>query len=523
GVRYDHYEPYKETAGNQANFVATGNSGIGTGTGIYELPSRSRNQNLGAPFLAALAKDNVSVQYVNNERLASGQNLNFAPRIGVAFEATPNTVLRTGFGLFYGGLQSEGNTNLGTNFPWSNDVYLYAPNCQTGSCPSLAASGINLENGLSAKTSVGLQNFVSDPGLHAIDPHIKTPYTMNYSLAVEKAITNNLSATVSYVGNVSRHLSLYYDPNTVRALFAPGISTQQYQPFPDLGGIGTIHFGGVSNYNSLQAKAEKRASHGLTFLTTYTWAHALDDSSDAGGLETAVGDRNMALIPYTEEYTNSPYDVRQRFTLDGDYQLPFGAGRAFLNHPSWENETVGGWSTSLTFAAQTGTPFTVSPSISTATGGSARAILVSDPYASGGTPDQTNNPALTSCPTQVRNRENWYNPCAFRNPLPGNLITGSNTVTSEQAAIAFLGGRSNVIYGPGYDTVNMSLFKTFATFHEQNLQFRADAFNLLNHPTWGNPSNQGIGPQGGEITSTKFFQNNTPDARFLQLALKYSF
>jgi Carboxypeptidase regulatory-like domain len=523
GVRYDHYEPYKEVAGNQANFVATGNLGIGTGTGIYELPSRSRNQNLGAPFLAALAKDNVSVQYVSNERLASGQNLNFAPRIGVAFEATSNTVIRAGFGLFYGGLQSEGNTNLGTNFPWSNDVYLYAPNCQTGNCPSLAASGISLENGLSAKTSVGLQNFVSNPGLHAIDPHIKTPYTMNYSLAVERAITNNLSATISYVGNQSRHLSLYYDPNTVRALFAPGVSTQQYQPFPDLGGIGTIHFGGVSNYNSLQAKVEKRASHGLTFLTTYTLAHALDDSSDAGGLETAVGDRNMALIPYTSEYTNSPYDVRQRFTLDGDYQLPFGAGRAFLNHSGWENVAIGGWSASLTFAAQTGTPFTVYPSISTATGGSARAILVGDPYASGGTPDQTNNPALTSCPTQVRNRTNWYNPCAFRNPLPGNLITGSNTVTSEQTATAYLGGRSNVIYGPGYNTVNMSLFKTFATFHEQNLQFRADAFNLLNHPTWGNPSNQGMGPQGGEITSSKFFQNNTPDARFLQLALKYSF
>jgi hypothetical protein len=69
----------------------------------------------------------------------------------------------------------------------------------------------------------------------------------------------------------------------------------------------------------------------------------------------------------------------------------------------------------------------------------------------------------------------------------------------------------------------MSLFKNFVTFREQHLQFRADAFNLLNHPTWGNPSNQGIGPQGGQITGTKFFQNNTPDARFLQLSLKYTF
>jgi hypothetical protein len=96
-------------------------------------------------------------------------------------------------------------------------------------------------------------------------------------------------------------------------------------------------------------------------------------------------------------------------------------------------------------------------------------------------------------------------------------------VTDEQTAIAFLGGRSNKVYGPGYYAVNMSLFKSFPMFREESLQFRADAFNLLNHPTWGNPSNQGIGPQAGQITSSKFFQNNTPDARFLQLALKYTF
>ena len=522
GLRYDHYQPYKENAGNQANFIPS-SVGIGTGSGVYELPSRSRNQDLGAPFLAALAKDNVTLSYVDNQRLAEAQSLNFAPRIGVSFQANDKTVVRSGIGIFYGGLQSQGNTNLGTNFPWANQVNLYAPNCNFGDCPSLASEGLDLENGLVAKTGVGLQNFVSDPSLHAIDPHIKTPYTMNYSLSVQQAITENLAATISYVGNVSRHLSLYFDPNTLRGLFAPGISTQQYMPFPDLGGIGTIHFGGVSDYNSLQAKLEKRTSHGLNFLATYTWAHALDDSSDAGGLSTAVGDRNMALIPYNQEYTNSPYDVRNRVTLNGNYQLPFGHGRAFLNRSGWEDEAVGGWSTSLTFAVQTGTPFTVSPSISTANGGSARAILVSDPFKGGGTPDTTNNPSLTSCPGEVKNRDNWYNPCAFRNPLPGNLITGSQIVTDEASAIAFLGGRSNQIYGPGYSTVDMSLFKNFTTFREQSFQFRADAFNLLNHPTWANPSNQGIGPQGGQITSEKFFQNNTPDARFFQLSLKYTF
>jgi len=377
-----------------------------------------------------------------------------------------------------------------------------------------------LETGLISQTGNGLQNFVSTPGFHAIDTAVKTPYTMNYNLSVEQAINSNLVATLSYVGNVSRHLPLYYDPNTLRALFPSGISTQQYQPFPDFGGAGTIHFGGISDYNSLQAKLEQRLSHGLSFLATYTLAHSLTDDSDAGGLESAVGDRNMALIPYTEEYANSPYDVRHRFTINGNYQLPFGNGKAFLNKSRWQDEIVGGWSTSLTFVVQTGTPFTVgTANISTANGGSARAIEVGNPFASGGNPNST-NPHIT-CPTKVKTKAHWYNPCAFNNPLPGSMIT--TPVTTEVAALQYLGGRSNTVYGPGYNSINMSLFKDFATFRKEYLSFRVDAFNLLNHPTLGNPSTSDDSTNGGQITGTKFFQNNTPDARFLQISAKYVF
>jgi hypothetical protein len=524
GLRYDHFQPYKENAGFQANFVANPNTlGIATGTAAYQLPSRSRNVSLGAPFLAVLAKDNIALQYVDNERLATAQNLNFAPRIGLAYQPTPKTVVRSGFGLFYGGLQSQGNTNLGYNFPFANGINLKAPNCTVGNCPSLASEGVTLETGLGSQLANGIQNFVSNPSLQGIDPNIKTPYTMNYNLSFERQVTNDMVATVSYVGNVSRHLALSYLPNTVRGLYAPGTNTQQFQPYPDIGTVTVIHYGGISNYNSLQAKLEKRMSRGLTFLATYTWAHALDDTSDAGGLESAVTDRNMAIIPYTDEYTNSPFDVRHRVTVNGNYLLPFGRGRAFLNKSRWEDEVIGGWSSSLTFAAQTGTPFTVSPSNSTAAGGTANAVKIGDPFASGGTAPP-NNPGVT-CATQTKTKEHWYNPCAFDNPLPGSYIGTrfASPVTDEPTAIAFLGGKQYTIYGPGYYAVNMSLFKNFTTFREQYLQFRADAFNLLNHPTLANPSTSSTNSNGGQITGPKFFQQNTPDARFLQLSLKYAF
>jgi hypothetical protein len=230
----------------------------------------------------------------------------------------------------------------------------------------------------------------------------------------------------------------------------------------------------------------------------------------------------MAIIPIIDEYTNSVYDVRNRFTLNGNYALPFGRGRTYLNNSTLADLAIGGWSSSVTFVAQTGTPFSVGPNISTAAGGGARAIEVRDPFSPGGSPDPS-NPSLTAadCPTSTKNKTHWYNPCAFANPLPGNSIT--TPVTDTATAIQYLGGRSNQLYGPGYYGVNMSLFKNFTTWHEQYLQFRADGFNILNHPTLSNPSTTNNNANAGNITGPKFFQNNTPDARFFQLSLKYAF
>ncbi|HZZ39598.1 MAG TPA: TonB-dependent receptor [Acidobacteriaceae bacterium] len=540
GVRYDYFQPYKENSGRQANFVVTGPLGIGTGSGVLQFPSSQRNIVLGAPFLDALARDNVTVQFVNNDRLVTSQKTDIAPRVGIAFTPRPSTVVRAGFGTFYGGLQSEGNGNLGANFPWSNQASFYAPTCVTGNCPSLAAQGVSLQAGLLPATNGGqLQTFISQPGFHSIDPVIKPTYTMTFSLGVEQQFTANLASTITYVGNLSRHLELYGAPNTAPGLWRPGTNTNPFDPFPDLGGIGEVHFGGVSTYNALQTKLEKHYSHGLSFLATYTWSHALDDASDAGGLFTAIGNRQPALIPYIDEFTNSVFDIRNRFTINGNYELPFGRGREFLSTaPRWADEVAGGWSSSLTWAAQTGTPFTVSPNISTASGGGARAYPVKDPFSGGGEPDSS-NPSLSSCPGQVKTKLNYFNPCAFRNPLPGETISDAThpvgsanpdgvpvlfqaPVTDRAKAIALLGSPQNNIYGPGYYQVNMSLFKTFPTWREQNVQFRADAFNVLNHPTLGTP-NGSMNANGGLISGPKFFQNNTPDARFFQLALKYIF
>jgi hypothetical protein len=511
GVRYDRYQPYKENSGNQMNFIPS-SLGIGTGTGTLLLPARIENTvKLGATFTNILLKDNVNVAYTNNERLTNGQNTDFAPRVGISYRLSPKSVVRAGFGIFYGGLESQGGNNLGDNFPFRGQVNVYPPNCNLGNCPS---NGITLESGESAALAAGFLNAVSNPSLHATDFNIKTPYTENYNLSVQQQIAPSLTATVTYVGNESRHLSTYFDPQTLRGLFAPGLSSQQFQPFPDLGGIGTVHYAGVSTYNSLQAKMEKRMSGGLSFLATYTWAHALDDTSSAGGLSSGTGYRNPVLIPLIQELTNSSYDVRHRFTFNGNYELPFGRGKAFLNQGGIRNEVLGGWSVSATWVAQTGEPFSVGATTPGPVGGSTRAIKIGDPFARGGGQG-------ASCNLPTRTKANWFNNCAFANPADASKIT--TPVTDSATALQYLGGRANLVYGPGYQRTNVSLFKNFGVFREQYLQFRADAFNFFNNPSLGPPTNASVNSGATYIQGIRFMQNDTPDARFLQLSAKYVF
>jgi hypothetical protein len=145
--------------------------------------------------------------------------------------------------------------------------------------------------------------------------------------------------------------------------------------------------------------------------------------------------------------------------------------------------------------------------------------LKRDPFQAGGAPDPS-NPGI-ACPTRVRTVAHWFNPCAFANPLNGNLILNGTQVAGAAANI-FVGGKRGEVYGPGYERIDMSVFKGFSTFGSQRLEFRADIFNFLNTPGYGTPAGS-IGSNGGQITSSRTFGNNQPDARFVQLALKYFF
>lgn len=542
GLRYDYSTPYLERHDNQAAFIPTSAPTAGKSTGVYLLPKSKQGIVLPVAFTRLLAFDNIAIKFTDNRYLIEPQKTNFAPRVGFAFRATDKAVVRGGYGIFYGGLESTGYfPNLGENFPFEFDSGFASASCNAGgSCPN---NGFTLENGFTDAINAGLLNSIQQPSLRGSEAKVRTPYSEQYNLTLEYGFSNSLVASVGYVGSVSRHLQSFPNPNSVVALAPNGFSgykntagdkVNPLQPYPHFGSISFTAYDAVSNYNSLQTRLEKRLTRGLSFLTTYTLSHSLDDAPTPLGSTGDPGYRNPNILGIGADYGNSPFDVRQRLTINGNYELPFGHGRKFLDTSGPIDYIVGGWSTSLVFRAQTGEPIGIGTnSLTSPSGSGVRGIRIGDPFKSGGAPDPS-NPSIT-CPASVRTIKNWYNPCAFANPKASDITYTSATyadspshqkipnTVSGAAVLPYVGTSRGQTYGPGYDRVDMSLFKSFPTFREQYLQFRADVFNLLNTPAYGNPSNTGLSSKGGQISGARSFSSNTPDSRFFQFALKYAF
>jgi hypothetical protein len=522
GVRYDFFSPPVESTDSQAEFYPTSAINVaGAGTGEYILPSSQRNKAFSSLITSDLAASNITVGYSSNRSLLNAQRFNFAPRVGGSYKITDKLVVRTGFGLFYDGVENLGNyVNLGANYPYDIEQTFPSQGCTPNEQPTAtlspcAGNGLYLETGPGAAAAAPYV-----PSLTGWDKNIHTPYTMNQNLFLQYAIRSNMTASLGYVGSEARHLAVVVWPNGITAVAPPGYFDNPLTPYPDFAfNIHSIAYAAIANYNSLQAKLERRFSNGLSFLSSYTWSHNLDDSREPLPSAGDGGDRMYNVFGLRIDYANSPFNTKQRFIFTGTYELPFGLGRKYLNQNRVLDTFIGGWNSTLLFRTQDGNPFTVSSNTPTVNGPGAFPTLIHDPFKGGGTPDAS-NPSIT-CPAKVRNRNNWYNPCAFKDPPLASSVT--SVITGAASILPLIGSPRSQISGPGYERIDMTMTKDFKTYEKQYLQFRADVFNLFNTPSWGAPSNQSTNSQGGQITGNAFLGQYTPDSRFFQLALKYYF
>ena len=201
GIRYEYFQPLKEISGQFANFFMQAN-GPGKGTGTLTYPMSQRNTYLAPLFLALLEKSNIPIQYSRNPSLVSPQYLNFAPRIGFAYSLNEKTVVRAGFGLFYGGMENfSGNQEL-LNYPFQfSSTFPRANVCKPGNC---GTDGISIASGFSKYLANGLVNSVSTPSFAGSQPNVKTPYTESFNLMLQRAFSPNLTASICFNTNTSK-------------------------------------------------------------------------------------------------------------------------------------------------------------------------------------------------------------------------------------------------------------------------------------------------------------------------------
>jgi hypothetical protein len=527
GVRWEYTQPFVALHDYQANFL--GNyAGMNQGSGLYFIPQSQSRYPIPAFLATDFAKDNITIKYTSNRSLVNPDHHEIAPRIGFAYQPRNNIVVRAAFGIFYGGQE---NIGLGLNL-YNNPPFFLTSNFNPtpNQCYNTPSTGVvcptngqTLETGFgeAATSNAGLEANAQLPTLFEQDQSAKSTYTEAYNATLQQSLTPTITYTIGYQGNVSRHLRVSYAANQYPGVVPAEGNSQLYQPFYDFGNIIRVTNGGIGDYNSLQVKIEKRYSHGLSLLGGYTWAHSLDDAVQP--IQGTDGGQagNPAFLGLKYEYGASNTDVRHRFTFSPQYELPFGRGKRFLDHGGFLDQVVGGWKASAIFQVQTGEPIAL-PQV----------FRISDPMAAGGTPNPVTQ-RNQECAEQTKTIAHWFNPCAFtqaptayatEQDYNDAVASGGNAVLLSQAGTLPYGQRGRItVGGPGFNRLDMSLFKSFKLpFRESAFELRADGVNVMNTPSFGDPSTSITGSNAGVINSTRF-SGIIPDARVIQVAGRFTF
>jgi hypothetical protein len=406
----------------------------------------------------------------------------FAPRIGFAYSLTPKTVIRGAYGIFWA-FEDNGTFNPAFNFPFRFNAAF--PSDQIN--PS---SAIRLDTGF---PSNALTEFVPRfQSLGIRDGNLRPAYIQQWNYTVEREI-GSLVLGASYVGNKGTHLARLVQRN--QPVPGPG-NINDRRPVPGYGNINAVESSGDSIYHGLLVKAEKRFTHGLSFLLSYTYSKAIENSgspaldSTPAGSDQPQDPRNLRL-----DRGLSPNDVRQRFVFSGVYELPFGRGKSLLSNMNRGMDMIlGGWQMNGVATLQTGRHFTVINSFDASNTGT------SNPRA-----DQLRDFRL---PSDQRTVSRFIDTSAFAVPAP---FTYGNA------------GR-NTAEGPGQTNFDVSFFKNFVLnrdstghFRPDTIQFRAEFFNITNTPQFFIPNRVVGTPQFGSITDV------VNSARQTQFALKFIF
>jgi hypothetical protein len=446
-------------------------------------------------------------QFVTNQQAGLPLSLwrpdykNWQPRFGLAWDlfGTGKTVLRAGAGI-YNGLINLGVTSDIQAPPVTFNLFGL----------DLARFAVPGFTPLTYEQAFTTGNHPPFPVVY--DPNIRNATIYQYSLDIQREITPDLVISVAYSG--SHGLKLLRraefnqgvphvpcpgtpDPNIPRRINCyPGQSGrrgQQLKPPPGFSAFYRVA-NGTSDYHGVIFRVEKRFSQGLAFTAGYTFSKSLDIASSLNetksGPTQAVDNFRLDL-----ERGRSDFDTRHRFVVSSLWELPFGSGKRWLQN-GVASHILGGWQVGGILTLQSGMPLTARATLPNT--GTNKSTNIERP-------DVIANPNL---PPRQRRPERWFNTVAFVEPF---------TFRDEQGVYQIVGNAGrNIVDGPGFKNFDMSLQKVFKWAERHSITFRADFFNLTNHPNFLNPGLMLGTPTFGVITEAR-------PPRQIQFSLRYSF
>jgi outer membrane receptor protein involved in Fe transport len=423
-------------------------------------------------FVTLVPVAGTGSQLVATSEPYAQNNKNFQPRVGFAWNVRGNTVLRGGYAYQVDQPISGVVTGLSSNPPFALPISVAG----TATTPIPLASLTPSFNGIPSTVSPSLVN-----------PDFKNADVQSWNLNIEHQVGNSLGLMVGYFGSKGTHLEIDRNINRFATLgsaasrpFTALSASSPFLPGVALGNsLSERDSSGTSTYNALWVSANKRLSHGLQFNTSYTWSHSIDTNS-RNNQGVIVQDSNDIF----GSVGSSDFDARHRFVANAIYDLPFKG-----------NRLTSGWELAPIVSFQSGNPFNI--------------VLASAGVTGNGNTIRPN----VSGPVQVTgNPSQWIgNISVFSNPGNnfGNL------------------GRNSVV-GPGFGDVDLALIKNTKINERYTFQIRMDAFDLLNHPNYGQPNNVVAIPLPatstfGQILSTRFPTGDSGSSRQLQVAAKLTF
>ncbi len=476
GVRYELWSPIDERFARQANFDVQN---------LTLFIPKGPNQSAPLPpnFATAFPTVKVSVGQVPST-LIPWDKLDFGPRLGAAYQINQKTVLRIGYGIFYGGEENQGGSpNRGEGVPFnetvnlnrvgvltnSNNTYIGVsdPHCND---PSLGTCNY-FPGGLTGGYPLNVFTLPAPISFRGVQDDFRNPLVHKWNVIVQRELPGNMSLELGYEGNHQAHqvILLNTDPCPNSPLKSYSCANNRVVPNPangqDIGnGLSMTSSFGYGNYAAGSVKLEKRFSNGLQFLTAYVWSHALANSGTPLSGSTNFGTPDPTNL--ASAYSTAAWDIRHNLTTSFNYEIPFGRGKKYgANMNKGLNLLAGNWQANGILSLRTGQPYTLNGTSCIGTWGKCMPDVV---------PGMNPN-AAPSGGRQVNTDGYWFNPAAF-------MVASQTATTGTEGN---LGLQSQT--GPPTHIMDLSVFKDFALTERFRLQFRAEAFNLANSAVYSTP------------------------------------